>query len=338
MGIDDATRVQIHACPGELELLERTVGVLREHAVELLYVYNADFDVRVLNQRVHFYTKTPYGRRRVGDAKRCDELLRSWHGLFVARALSTTAEPLFQFENVRFIELYRDMIENVGAVLQRAQFTVATMWEISQRVGAFNKAKAKLGHFKMNGCGMNVIDLYRVAGTREIKYACTSMKLNDVAPFVVARHRKLHGQPAKQARKLYKVADVSYDKMDAMIKSGGAALFAVLVYNLVDSKLCARIDKALNPVSALFHQCRTTLNIDVVVHGPGDVFGGFVQSIHSVQMPQLKFALDTLRMWAGPVGAACDDRKRRRRRIVVEGRRRVRTPDGLALFRTGHGP
>lgn len=313
VGIDDVTRVQIYDCPSEFELLERTIGLLHKHAVELLYVYNADFDLRVLNQRVHFYSETPYGRRHPtapSDVKRCDGLLRSWHGLFVARALSVDVAPLFQFENVRYIELYKDMIRDVGAVLQRDRFTVASMWEISQRVGMFNKTKAKLGHFKMNACGMNVIDLYRVAGTREIKYACTSMKLNDVAPFVITRHRKLHGRPAKQTRKLYKVADVSYDKMDAMIKSGGKSLFAVLVYNLVDSQLCVRIAKALNPVSALFHRCRTTLNIDVVVHGRGDMFGGFVQSIHSVQMPQLKFALDTLRVWAGPVGATCEDRKR----------------------------
>lgn len=51
----------------------------------------------------------------------------------------------------------------------------------------------------------------------------------------------------------------------------------------------------------MFHRCRTTLNIDLVVHGRGDNFGGFVQSIHTVQIPQLMFRLDTLRVKAGPV-------------------------------------
>lgn len=98
--------------------------------------------------------------------------------------------------------------------------------------------------------------------------------------------------------------------MDEMIKTGGESLFTVLVYNLVDSQLCTRLAKVLKPVSALFHRCRTTLNIDVVVHGRGDYFGGFVQSIHSVQIPQLKFTLDTLRAKAGPAGMVLSSRLR----------------------------
>lgn len=108
---------------------------------------------------------------------------------------------------------------------------------VSAHIEKFNKAK--LGHFKMNSCGMNVIDLYRMAGTREIKFACTSMKLNDVAPFVITKVRELHRKPPKDSRKLCKLADVVYSKMDAMIQMGGTSLFAVLVYNLVDSQLCA---------------------------------------------------------------------------------------------------
>lgn len=68
-------------------------------------------------------------------------------------------------------------------------------------IDKFNKCKAKLGHFKMNSCGMNIIDLYRMAGTREIKFACTSMKLNDVAPFVIAKVRELHRKPKKGHQK-----------------------------------------------------------------------------------------------------------------------------------------
>lgn len=302
-GIDDVRRVEFHACGGELALLERTISILRTHRIELLYVYNAEFDIRVLNQRVHFYADPCYLKTLESTARqRCEKLKRMWTGLFVTRALSADAEPVFQFENVRFLDMYREMLKNVGSVLSSGTLTEYKLRQIATHVETFNKDKAKLGHFKMNSCGMNVIDLYRMAGTRDIKYACTSMKLNDVAPYVVAKVREIHKKPAKDPRKLYKVADVSYDKMDEMISMGGKSLFAVLVYNLVDSQLCCRLAKVLKPVSALFHRCRTTLNIDVVVHGRGDMFSGFVQSIHSVQMPQLKFTLDTLRVKAGPVG------------------------------------
>ncbi|KAI4822304.1 hypothetical protein KUCAC02_007858 [Chaenocephalus aceratus] len=234
-GIDQVSRVQFHPCSGELALLEATIRLLYRHGIEQLYVYNAEFDVRVIEQRVHFYAESKYAESAdPATRKLCSSLLGAWNGLFVTRALATDVLPTFQ-------------------------------------------DKAKLGHFKMNSCGMNIVDLYRMAGTREIKFACTSMKLNDVAPFVIA-----------------------------MMRTGGKGLFAVLLYNLVDSQLCARLAKVLKPVSVLFHRCRTTLNIDVVVHGRGDHFGGFVQSIHSVQIPQLKFRLDTSESKRGPW--VCDSR------------------------------
>lgn len=154
----------------------------------------------------------------------------------------------------------------------------------------------------MNSCGMNIIDMFRMTGTRDIKFACTSMKLNDVTPFVITRARELHAKPPKDPRKLDKLVDFGYSKMDEMIRTGGKSLFAVLVYNLVNSQLCARLAKVLNPVSALFQRCRTTLNIDVVVHGRDIYICGFVQSIHSVHIPQIKLTLDTHRVKARPLG------------------------------------
>lgn len=309
-GVDDVTRISIYPCSGELALLENMIKLLYQHAIELLYVFNAEFDVRVIEQRVHFYVTSSYSTRLDGNVqKRCSALLQAWHGLFVTRALATDVAPFFQFENVRYLEMYKEMIDSLGALLT-GQLTEYKLLQISMHIAKFNKAKIKLGHFKMNSCGMNIIDLYRMTGTREIKFACTSMKLNDVAPFVITTVRDLHRKPPKDTRKLCKLADVGYSKMDEMIKLGGRSLFAVLLYNLVDSQLCARLAKVLNPVSALFHRCRTTLNIDVVVHGRGDNFGGFVQSIHSVQIPQLKCTLDTLRVKAGPVGMRLNSRVR----------------------------
>lgn len=50
---------------------------------------------------------------------------------------------------------------------------------------------------------------------------CTSMKLNDMAPFVIIKHRKLHNKSPKDTRKLCKLADVGYSKMDDDRKVGG---------------------------------------------------------------------------------------------------------------------
>lgn len=310
-GIDDVTRIIFYPCSGELTVLEKTIKLLYKYGIELLYVFNAEFDVRVIEQRVHFYTQSNYTKFRDSvTQERGTSLLRAWYGLFVTKALAHDMVPFFQFENVRYLDMYKEMLKNVGSVLLNGTLTEYKLHLISVHIQTFNKEKAKLGHFKMNSCGMNIIDLYRMAGTRDIKFACTSMKLNDVAPFVISKVRKLHRKAPKDTRKLCKLADVGYSSMDEMIRLGGRSLFAVLLYNLVDSQLCARLAKVLNPVSALFHRCRATLNIDVVVHGRGDNFCGFVQSIHSVQIPQLKFTLDTLRVKAGPLGMELNSRLR----------------------------
>lgn len=74
----------------------------------------------------------------------------------------------------------------------------------SKRDVKFNKDNAKLGHFKMNSCSMNIVHLYRMVGMKEIKFACISMKLNDVAPFVISKARELHGKQPKDLRKICK--------------------------------------------------------------------------------------------------------------------------------------
>ncbi|KAK2812705.1 hypothetical protein Q5P01_001006 [Channa striata] len=235
-GVESASRIAFYPCSGELALLEKTVALLHRHGVELLYVYNAEFDVRVMEQRVHFYAGVDHAKGAdPATRKRCSALLGAWRGLFVTRSLSEDLPPFFQFESVRYLEMYRDMLTSTESC-----------------EGNRPRTRGSCGSF----------------------------------------------------------ADVAYSKMDEMIHRGGKSLFAVLLYNLVDSQLCARLTKALRPVSALFHRCRITLNIDVVVHGRGDTFGGFVQSIHSVQMPQLKYVLDKLRAKAGPAGKDLGSRAR----------------------------
>ncbi|KAK7915607.1 hypothetical protein WMY93_011368 [Mugilogobius chulae] len=275
VGIDDVTRIQIHPCSGELGLLEQMVKLLDHHEIELLYVYNAEFDIRVIEQRVHFYAQSNYTEDKDEMTKiRCTSLLQAWCGLFVTRALSENVTAKLQFEQPQYLQMYMEMIKKVGSVLFSGDLTESKLRVISTHIEKFNKEKSKIGHFKMNSCGMNIIDLYRMTGSRETKFACKSRKLNDVAPFIISRIRDLNRRPPKDARKMHKVADVHISDMDTMIRRGGGSLFAVLVYNLVDSQLCARLAKVLKPVASLFHRCRMTLNCDVLIHGRGTLSGG----------------------------------------------------------------
>ncbi|KAK2812508.1 hypothetical protein Q5P01_000008 [Channa striata] len=309
-GVESASRIAFYPCSGELALLEKTVALLHRHGVELLYVYNAEFDVRVMEQRVHFYAESNYAK---GADPPLETVLCAPGCL--ARALCDQ-EPLGRpaaFLPVRVRALSGDVqghahVRGFGPEPRQAHRVEAQTSGVAR--GKVQQREGQARSLQDDRLRMTVADLYRMAGTRWIKFACTSMKLNDVAPFVIAKDRELRGKPPKDPRKLRKLADVAYSKMDEMIHRGGKSLFAVLLYNLVDSQLCARLTKALRPVSALFHRCRITLNIDVVVHGRGDTFGGFVQSIHSVQMPQLKYVLDKLRAKAGPAGKDLGSRAR----------------------------
>ena len=306
-GIADSSRIRFRACSGELELIEGLLKMLLSHGIELLYVYNADFDVRVIRQRVFFHANdnNPAGNF---DRTRRRALKNMWNALFVSdvdgEQRVCIGKPLhtLQFETVQHLDEYTVLLKEIGACLKKP-YIGEKLKRVSELIDRFNKKKAKLGHFKVNSCGMNIVDLYRMAGVRDVKFSCSSMRLNEVAPFIIDKERKLLGKPPKDRHKISKLADVDYGRMDEMISRGGKSLFAVLVYNLVDSQLCARMAKVLKPVSALFHRCRTTLNIDVIVHGRGDNFGGFVQSIHTVQLPQLKFTVDNMRARAGPLGA-----------------------------------
>ncbi|KAK2844053.1 hypothetical protein Q5P01_010712 [Channa striata] len=157
-GVESASRIAFYPCSGELALLEKRV--------ELLYVYNAEFDVRVMEQRVHFYTESNYAKGAdPATRKRCSALLGAWRGLFVTRSLSEDLPPFFQFESMRYLEMYRDMLTSVGSVLSRGKLTEWKLRLAASHVEKFNKEKAKLGHFKMIGCGMTVVDLYRMTGT-----------------------------------------------------------------------------------------------------------------------------------------------------------------------------
>ncbi|KAJ8332469.1 hypothetical protein SKAU_G00426420 [Synaphobranchus kaupii] len=283
VGISEARRIKFFPCSGEFALLCKLVWSLAKREIELLYMYcgpeviqpvlelrdEALFDLRVINQRMNYYAAGCCGNRGHRGVPRSQglNLLRLWNNLFMSEAFGGEAKPSFEFEIIRFLEMHQEMLVAVGKLVYSSREAL-NYGSYQLEVTKFNKNKSKLGHFKMNSCGMNVIDLFRVAATRSTKFTCNSMKLNNVAPYLINSVRKVSGQPEKDSRKLFKVAEVSYEKMDGMIHEGGKGLFAVLVYNLAGK----------------------------------DTFGGFVQSTQAVQIPQLKYRLDNFRATVGPRG------------------------------------
>uniref|UniRef100_A0A8C9YTI8 Uncharacterized protein n=1 Tax=Sander lucioperca TaxID=283035 RepID=A0A8C9YTI8_SANLU len=93
-------RILVCPCSGELTLLERLIDV-------------------VIEQRVHFYAESNYAKSRdLATQKRAKTLLENWCGLFMTRALTAdTVAPFFQFENVRYLDMYKDMLNSLGSEL-----------------------------------------------------------------------------------------------------------------------------------------------------------------------------------------------------------------------------
>lgn len=77
-GLDDVARILIYPCHGELALLEKLIRLLHGYEIELLYVFNTEFDVRVIMQCVHFYAESNYVKRSdEATQRRCSTLLRA---------------------------------------------------------------------------------------------------------------------------------------------------------------------------------------------------------------------------------------------------------------------
>ena len=294
VGIKDPGRIMIVKCDSEFHLLCQVLIALTGQEIELLYMYNVGFDLRVLEQRVCFYESPCCEQGHFGVTRGQGRKLRTlWDRMFVSEAFGSVLRPVFEFETPRLIGMYESMLMKMRALTAQA-YVEAKVW--------FKSEKNKIGHFKMNSCGTNVIDLCRMVQTPLIKSGCLGMKVGEVAPHVVDFLRSKRGEPPKDPTKLRKVSHVSHIGRDEMIKRGGEELFKVVLNTLVDSQLCARLARVLDPVSSLFHRCRSTLNTDVIVHGRCNTFDGFVQSIHAVQVAQLKYKLDNLRCAAGPKG------------------------------------
>lgn len=124
-------RIQIVPAKNELDLLLKMMGVLLKSKVEIVYVYNANFDIRVIEQRVKFYafggergccvTHDPTNKARF-------DLKHYWDTFMLKHNMSTPQAPkieyTLQFETIRLLEMYDTVIASLKNVL-RNHFTYA---------------------------------------------------------------------------------------------------------------------------------------------------------------------------------------------------------------------
>ena len=144
-GIADPNRIHFHACSSELELIEVLLRMLSSHQIELLYVYNAEFDIRVIQQRVFFYANGyANGKTQNFDKTRCRALEEMWNKLFISDVDTGSSKLMYtlQFETVQYLGMYRTLLEEIGKFLIKP-YASHKLHRISELINQFNKDKRK---------------------------------------------------------------------------------------------------------------------------------------------------------------------------------------------------
>nr|UFP63456.1 polymerase [Tiger shark herpes-like virus] len=236
------------ACKNEYDMLRQIFERIATH-VDVLYVYNLDFDIYVLHCRVIFYTQfCTWTSREEREA-----LLSAYN-----RAFSKSS-----YFRHRLCMKFDSMVS-----------TFKNQWR------DYSKAYQKIHNSTVNGFGVYVIDLHKVTHVENSsKISRQNRRLDTVAADIVSRHR-----PKKCAEKIHKLQNISYDVLDEYYSRGGQHLFRYLMYNLVDSQLLMRIARCVNPVRDLIFRCRATFSCDIICHSRGNMyFIGFVKSSTAVE-------------------------------------------------------
>jgi len=91
-------------------------------------------------------------------------LAKLWRDVFVSEAFASDTQAMLQFEGVRVLEMYHKMLDAVAGTARNPSLYAKT-------ITAYNHDKMKLGHFKVNSCGLIVVDLYRMVADRRTKFA-----------------------------------------------------------------------------------------------------------------------------------------------------------------------
>ncbi|AXF48562.1 DNA polymerase-like protein [Bufonid herpesvirus 1] len=253
-------RAEFIACENEYQVIKSFLEELQN--VNVLYVYNAEFDVKVITERVQIYLAS--GRQ---------ELKAMWTSF-----LSKTAEvkPSLHFLADSLLDKYTDMLKKCSAAIKGHNPKGA----IQAHTHQYQLARDKEQSFRLNGFNTHIVDMYRLFNTQKIVFACRDRKLDTVAKHVL-------GDLYKNKLKIQKVGDIHYSEMDAVFTGQDPKeLYKYLVYNLTDAELLMRMAKVTNPVFDFINRLRATKNIDVMHYGRYKyMYDGCVQSTRAVDVP-----------------------------------------------------
>lgn len=289
LGID-IKQVTFQACDNEYHtLLTFLKTLLRD--VDTLYVYNANFDVAVLKQRLAYYAfkdrhSTCCSTHVAIDVKAGAKLTDLWEYFLSKQPDLFRGTVHLGADQVR--NYYTTFLHSAFEIMEDSQQPLAKkMIDVAKRKTAYLGLKARVQNFKMTGYGAEIIDLHLMLN-QSMYDECNSGKLDNKAHLIIKKFR-----PLKNPHKMRKLADISYDKLDAAYKAGGESLTECLVYNLIDSQLLIRIARYVNPLKEYIFRQVSTYNVDQLVHTRGQMqFNGFVASMKSVEISRFKARLD----------------------------------------------
>uniref|UniRef100_A0AB33V8Z8 DNA-directed DNA polymerase n=2 Tax=unclassified Herpesvirales TaxID=860343 RepID=A0AB33V8Z8_9VIRU len=284
----DWDRIVFKACKNEFYMLMHFINKLKS-SVDVLYVFNAQFDIKVICQRLAYYA---FEGRRPGCCK-ChaeisreygDALMEKWE-LFLSRKPQLVKGEILMGSEILQAQ-YIKMLRGVSSLL--AAPGGGNVGLIKKKLEMYKQGKDTVQNFKTVGFGCDIIDMMYVCKRKEYETPSGSGALNDVAKLIIQMYR-----PKKLAAKTVKLGDVEYRKMDEYYRYGGTKLAECLVYNLIDSQLVVRMAKFLKPVEEYIFRQLACYNLDVAAHTRGVMnFSGFIQSTKVVEVSRNKARLD----------------------------------------------
>ncbi|ABG25576.1 ORF110 [Ranid herpesvirus 2] len=276
-------RVEFVSCADEYHLLLQFLTQLKE--VNILYVFNAEFDVGLVWARLQYWK----GKVSPRDA---EALHKAWSDFTckyknpLPLTLQFASEYLFSHYDTLLSALesakklcWNEKEQSMARVLEDNHYM-----SLRKRIVAYNDNSKKYPHLTFNCFGAHIIDLYRVCYSYDINFHCSARSLDAISAFLIPK-----SFPKKHSSKCRKMADVKYTEMDDMFTCGDpAALRRYLLYNLVDSELLMRLAKTQDVVSNFLNRTRVSMNVDCVNTGRADMyFCGFVQATKLAAMPLL---------------------------------------------------
>nr|UNP64366.1 DNA polymerase catalytic subunit [Salmonid herpesvirus 1] len=284
----DYDRINFIPCDNEFIMIGRFLACLLKN-VDVLYVYNAHFDVAVLRQRIAFYSHPRMGpfccnahkNISIQDGRKLSDM---WERFLSAHPSFHKGTILLGTEELQ--KRYKGYLCASANVIRGSADWDAKKALLGAMRGQFNTNKSTIQNLKVNCFGTDIVDLMYM--THQGVFENKTGKLEDKAEKVLSIYR-----PNKAKVKTHKMQGVAYEDLDDAYRAGGTDLTKCLVYNLIDSQLTVRIAKCIQPVEEYIFRQISALNMDIMVHtrGTGN-FSGFVQSTKAVEIPRHKARID----------------------------------------------